>query len=177
MPAPLPSVTQILRPWLDFGPVNADVLAAAAERGTAVHRAIAGIALKLWTEPDPDIQGYVDSYLSWFPAVAEVVSVERRIVHPLGFTGQPDLVCRMDGDKGLAVVDFKTSVAPARWWRLQLAAYRELAELNLPGPMRTLAVRLKRDGAAPQVQEFTQTSRHDYSVFLNALAVWRFMNP
>jgi hypothetical protein len=59
-------VTEILSPYNDFSHVPADVLEAAAARGTEVHLFCAAYAQGIWSAPPAEIAGYCDSFRAWF---------------------------------------------------------------------------------------------------------------
>lgn len=177
----LPSVTTILSPWSDFSRVPDGVLAHAAERGTLVHRACACRLTGVWSPPvTPECAGYVLSFESWLPTVEDVdVSlVEAELVETqLGYLGHPDAVVRLKGDSKWTVIDLKTPAAQSPSWRLQLAAYKRLVEENTDRMVgRVLTLRLKKDAGRPIINESTATARQDFSVFLNALACWKYFN-
>lgn len=172
-----PSVTTILAPWSDFSGIRPEVLQAAAERGSKVHRACAAIASGLWAPQMPDeVSGYIESFKSWFhTAVEEVISVEPSFSHPLyGYMGHPDMLARLKGDTGLTLVDYKTPLAQAKSWRLQLAAYAELAEANGQNIQRVIALRLRKTGTLPVVDEYTGTLASNLATFLACLQAWRY---
>lgn len=174
----LPSVTRILSPWSDFSRVPDDVLAQAAERGTLVHRACACRLTGVWSPPvTPEIAGYIASFELWAPIVADVVLCEDELIDESeGYQGHPDLICRLQGDNVLSVIDFKTPLARAKAWRPQLAAYQSLAKKRGLDVRRLLSVRLKKNAGRPIVNESTATAAHDFAVFRNALACWKYFN-
>ena len=72
----LPRVTAILSPYSDFSKVPPDTLAAAGERGTAVHKFCEAYALGFYYPLIPELAGYGESFKSWFKAyVVEVLAV------------------------------------------------------------------------------------------------------
>lgn len=175
-----PSVTQVLQPYADFGQIPEAVLAHAAERGQTVHRACAAVARGQWVPPLGDeIDGYVASFRAWFGlAVVEVVAVEERLYnHVLGYCGQPDIICRLKGDREglLTLIDLKTPTTEGRLWAMQLAAYRELAEHNGITVDRVVILRLKPDGGRPILTEYTSNNLIARAAWLNALNVWRYL--
>ncbi|UJX41733.1 PD-(D/E)XK nuclease family protein [Desulfovibrio sp. JY] len=174
----LPSVTRILSPWADFSRVPDDVLAHAAERGTLVHRACACRLTGVWSPPvSPEVAGYVLSFEQWAPIVTDVILCEEELVdEAAGYQGHPDLICRLQGDNFLSVIDFKTPLARAKAWRPQLAAYQALARKRGLDVRRLMSVRLKKSAGRPIVNESTATAAHDLAVFRNALACWQYFN-
>ena len=172
-----PSVTTVLDSWADLSGIPAGTLRAAAERGSAVHRACGALASGLWAPPLPEeYAGYVQSFSRWFEAaVKEVILVEPAFVHPVyGYCGHPDMIVRLKGDSCLTLVDEKTPLSPAKTWRPQLAAYVELSEVNGYPIGRSLAARLRKSGAPALVNEYTGTLAGDLSVFLSCLTAWKY---
>lgn len=170
-----PSVTHVLSPYNDFSRIPDSVLKKASEKGTRIHAACAAHALCLPVPdlPDDDL-GYYESFEDWFEAsVAEVISVEQEYIdEKLGFMGHPDLVCRIKRCSFAVhtVVDYKTPATVSPSWRLQLAAYS-----HLTNAARCFSLRLNKDGKRAIVNEVKNWQR-DFSVFLNALSVWRYFN-
>ena len=174
--SPMPTVTQILAPWSNFGAVPPDVLARAADRGTRVHAACLAEVTGLWVPPDPEVAPYLDSFRVWLPNV-EVIKAEFELHDAeLGFIGHPDLLVRFKGDKGLAIIDLKTPVAYSSMWRPQLAAYNHLAWQNSLPVRRTGTLRLKKDGKPPIFNESTATYGHDLAGFMSARDAWKYFN-
>jgi hypothetical protein len=173
-----PSVTQVLSPWVDYSRVPPELLEAAGKRGRLVHRCCAAHLMNLWTAVPDGLEGYFRSFLAFSREhIAEVVLVEAALDHPtLLYQGHPDLFCRLKGDRGLAVVDWKTPLAYSQAWRLQLAGYRELGRYHGHDIVRNLSIRLKADGRIPLVNDSTETHHQDFAVFMNALSVWRFFH-
>jgi hypothetical protein len=128
-----PSVTQVLSIYQDFSNIPPATLDYATERGVAVHKACAAIALGLWT---PGLrlewQAYVNSFARWFDQmVSEVVLVETRLTdRHFGYTGTPDFIFKIKNNVHLSVVDLKTPTARYKTWAGQLAAYLRLAQAN-----------------------------------------------
>ena len=172
----LPSVTECLKPFMDFSKVPLDVLAAAAARGTEVHSICACIAKKLWVFNIPEFcTGYVNSFRGWLDSmVEEVVLAEERLYdRSLGFHGMPDLICRIKGDPGLTLVDLKTGKVVQSSWEVQIAAYRHLA-IKAGYPVhRILSLRLSADGKPPIINESTKGMDQLFNVFVSALNCYR----
>jgi hypothetical protein len=170
-------VTQVISRWQNFQFVKPDVLQAAADRGAAVHRHCAALLSGLWLPAPPaEIAGYLESFEAWRQiAVIEVLATEISLVENiLGFQGHPDLICRLrNGD--VAVVDFKTPVSVNRAWRLQLAAYYRLAEVNGYEVTTAFSLRLSPKGGSAKAAVVAQPQK-DLAVFLAALAVHNFFH-
>ena len=173
----IPSVTEVLSPWSDFSKVRPDVLEAAAERGSMVHRACGAIAKGVWAPPVPEeYAGYVQSFSIWLRmAVEDVILVEPELVHPVyGYCGHPDLIVRIKGDEGFTLPDLKTPVATSPTWPPQLAGYKELAEANGYPIQRILSVRLRKSGTMPVIDEYTGSLNSALAVFLSCLTAWKY---
>ena len=178
----LPSVTQIIsqvgRYWLNFDNVPPDKLEFACQRGSDFHRLAALHAQNLWIDEIPDsCVGFFHSFTAWFNEfVEEVVAVEQALVHPtLHYQGTPDAIVRIKGDTGLTLIDWKTPLPLSKSWRLQLAAYREVAEkveqLYIP---RVASLQPHPDGGRAKFQGYTKSLTPDFAVFLSGLNWWNF---
>lgn len=172
-----PSVTTVLGPWQDFSQVPPDVMQEAQDRGIMAHNLFASYALGLWIPSIPEnCAGYFDSFRRWFDGtVEEVVAVEERIVHPVyHFTGQLDLLCLIRGDAGLMLLDNKTPLTLYPSWRVQVAAYKKLADQKYPNITRTGSLRLSREGKRAKLEEYSGTVERDFSIFLNCLSAFNY---
>ena len=176
----LPSVTQVIG-FVNsqaFANIPEDVLAIACARGTEFHRLVAMHVQNLWIDEIPEnCAGFFRSFVGWYANfVEEVVGVELTFTHPtLGFTGTPDAIVRIKGDKGLTLIDWKTPAALSKSWRLQLAAYKNLADTNI-GPQvdRVASLQPRRDGGRAKFTGYTKSLTPDYAIFLSALNVFKF---
>ncbi len=142
----LPSVTQIIKPYIDtrwFTQAHAD-------RGTEVHNWASCYLRSLPYPIDQRLKGYCDSASRWIDKyVDEILFVEQRMRDDdLGFCGQQDLGCTIKGDPDtMVMVDWKTAQATAKWWALQDAGYRVLAGWHDDQTKhRGLTIRLRADG-------------------------------
>jgi hypothetical protein len=165
--------------WLNFSAINPEVLEKACTRGSDFHRLAALHAKKLWiNEISDSCVGFFKSFREWFEAmVEEVVLVEEILVHPvLNYKGTPDTIVRMKGDVGLTLLDWKTPRALSKSWRLQLAAYCELAWVNDYLVKRVASLQPHPDGGPALFQEYTKFLTPDFAVFLSGLNWWRFFN-
>ncbi len=172
-----PSVTRVISPWQDFSMIREDVLEAACARGSKVHQICGALALGLWIPVIPaELQGYVDSFMGWFSdAVQRVHLAERELVDAQsGYRGHPDLIVTMRGDAAMTLIDLKTPATCQLAWRVQLAAYRNLATINGYPVARVFSLRLRKGGESPLINEYSSTFSHDFAVFLNCLAAWKF---
>lgn len=150
----VPSVTQIMRPLTDaaYRSIAPDVLANAAEFGTAVHA-----ATEYWDEGEldesvlePDWVPYLEAYKLWQRHTRpSVLQIEDRLACAK-FAGTIDRIVRFDADQDetLWVVDLKTTSVLHPHVGVQLAAYVALASKMYPGhKWRRAALQLKGDGS------------------------------
>jgi len=180
----LPSTTQIIstvgKHWLNFDAVPPDKLEAACLRGSEFHRLAALYVQRLWIDEIPDsCAGFLESFTRWFHDFAddEVVLVEQTLVHPtLKFTGTPDAILRIKGDQGFTLMDWKTPRALSKSWCLQLAAYRELAQVNGYPVERVASLQPHPDGGRAKFTGYTKTLVADFAVFWSMLNIWRYFN-
>jgi hypothetical protein len=172
----LPSVTQVIAPFTDYSRIPPHILAQASERGSRVHGICAARVQGLWHPPvGDDLAGYIRSFDAWALVVADLVLAEAELVDAaLGYAGHPDLILRVHGDEGLSLVDLKTPVALHWVWRAQLAAYRNLAEVNGHQISRVFSLRLAKDGGQAKLDEYTGTTRADFAGFIAALNAYRY---
>ena len=179
-----PRVTQILAATgltVDFSTIDQLVLAAAQERGSAVHEAILSEHYGFDFDLAPEWAPYMDAYrkfaaeTSHVPLVSEYEVVSRRwkVIGHLDRMGLLTLE-RFTGHRVL--IDFKTG--GAQGVEVQLAAYVSLYnEMHPKEPVtRAAAVALRRDGTyrihavdvkAPMAHGFTPTQ-----VWHAAVTLW-----
>lgn len=147
----LPSVTQILSTvglGQDLSRIDADVLEAARERGSAVHAAIEADHYGYAYELDPELKPYLDAYHLFVeqtghePIVSEYELVDRewRVVGHPDREGWHQRTTR-------ALYDFKSGGAQGAEY--QLAAYRFIRNRLRPKEpiATTFTVQLRRDGS------------------------------
>lgn len=177
---PLISVTQVISPWNNFSGIPQETLEFASARGTRVHQLCADYAESggLWAPGKIPLEcrPYFESFKIWFDSVVEeVVAVEKEFIdETYQFVGHIDIICRIKGDRGLVVCDYKSPQTHKKIWRLQLAAYTHLAKQEYPNINRCFSLMLSASGKAPKVNEYLESHR-DMAVFLSALQVQRFM--
>lgn len=169
------SVTTALAPFSSFDGIDPDVLAAAARRGTRIHKACELFAHNIPTLAlEEQDAGYFTSFRSWFSLyVKRVVATEKLLTdEALGYHGHVDLIAElMDGRK--VVVDYKTPATESSTWRAQLAAYRRLATGWLGYAPDAMALRLMKSGAPAKAITY-QYSDRDFAAFLSALNAYRY---
>lgn len=175
-PTGLPSVTEIIRPYIDtewFTPEH-------TERGSAVHAAAAAHIQGLYVIPiKAEWQGYFDSFRRWVDMVRpEPVLIEERLVdRTLGDCGKPDLIAKLPGQELPDLIDWKTSQAEAPWWRLQACRYRELAWVDRGITTgRGYSVRLKKDGSGALLpkRDYPATDTYARNIYMGLLNAHKF---
>jgi hypothetical protein len=173
-----PSVTRIIDPWVDLSKIPPDTLQAAADRGTAVHDLCLNFYAKgFFTFAPKPLEGYYHSFIAWFDLmVKEVVLVEQRLTDSdLMYSGQIDLLARSKDKGDLILVDLKTPLTKSKSWRLQLAAYSRLCEVNSYVPDRIGSLQLSPDGKMAKM-EWYKESAMDLNYFVQALGLYRFFH-
>lgn len=139
----VPSVTQILKPIVDFSDIEPAVLAAAAERGHRVHLA---------TELDDrgtldessvadDIRPYLQAWRDFKrESGAVMLEIERRVFHPeLRYAGTLDRVLSLNGREFVADIKSSSQVhravgaQTAGYWKAYGAAQCGRAFIHLTG--------------------------------------------
>ena len=170
-----PSVTEVMRPFIDFSMIPDDVLEYASERGSAVHQICASIAQGLWvTNILEEYSGYIKSFHLWFDSqVQSVIQVEQRLYdNDFGFNGKPDFIGILKSNE-IVLIDWKTPVALQKTWQAQLAAYQHLARKNGFAIQSAGSLRLNPDGKVPKMKWYENSVR-DFNAFLNALNAFNF---
>lgn len=182
----LPSVTQV-GDWMDaYAGVSADVLAAAADRGRAVH-----LACEL--DDDDELGAMPDSIIPYVDAWrrlkretgAVIYAIEEPVADPVfGYAGRLDRVMAMPLLKrwkaaDLAVVDLKATAAVPPSAGPQTAAYLAAWNVHARPDMpsmgkcnRRFVAHLRADGTYRLIE---QTDATDRAVFLAGLTLygWR----
>lgn len=180
---PVPHVTGILAPLIDFSMIDPVVLERARELGQRTHKLIelecktaGGIDI---TKLDPFWQPYLTAFRAFVAETGfKLQHSERPVFHKVyGYAGTLDLEGELFSDD--AIIDVKKSFAGGAVIGLQVAAYREARNAERPGEgvrrkiKRCFALRLK-PGSTPayQLREFTDEA--DFGVFLGLLKVQRW---
>ena len=162
----VPSVTQILKPVVDFSFVPHEVLANASKFGTAVHLATELDDLRELDESSLDER--IVPYLSAWRTFSKNNNVswhgiEQRIYNDqFKYCGTIDRVGKVNGKQ--SVVDLKTSAGLYPSYALQTAAYQRAVN---PAFDR-LVVQLKADGTY-QIKKYESPT--DWAVFCSLLTL------
>lgn len=179
IPAGYLRVTDVLKPFSTLHLLDKQMVDRAADRGTRAHKFCELYALNLLVmEPDEDCKFYVEGFIKWFDImVSEVVMSEKRInSEKYKLSGAFDFLVRINGDKGLTLMDLKTPQSKSISWQLQTAAYRMLIqdELCVEVERRAVLMLPKEQGYASFL-EYTD-HQEDERKYLNALELYRFFN-
>jgi hypothetical protein len=163
-------VTNVLYPFSGLDKVPAAVVQKAADRGTKVHKICEGIISGLGEfEIDDDTKGCVESFKLWWAEGHHVIEMEKRFYDDeRQLTGQCDLIIKTD--KGLCIVDLKTSYKLSKTWRAQGSAYAMLARQAGYDIQNIMFIHLNRLGKYPDIYEYPV----DDSFFLAILRVFNY---
>lgn len=175
----LPSVTQILGRCFDFSMVNAEVLAAKAALGTAVH-----IACELDDADDlleesvhASVRPYLDAYRLFKQQKRTHVIATEQVVHNriYGYAGKFDLLTEFDDGRWL--IDWKTPLHISPAVGLQTAAYVAAlpGELGAGKGIKRAALQLKANGKY-QLHPFADPNDHTVFVAFATAFNWELRN-
>ncbi len=127
------------------------------------------------------LSGYYDSYLKWKKNILQdkvVISKEPALKsEELGLIGHPDLILAdKDNLNNLTLIDYKTSKAKQKWWRLQLAAYKMMVDASdeVPGDVIEYGSLRIRDGKKTLYNSYNGSYRKDLETFMEALRISEF---
>jgi hypothetical protein len=179
----IPSVTQVVDSFVNFGFVPRDVLERARVRGTLVHQMTARWDTNPWPSDHhleretiaAGLMGYLDAWKAVKrDYVLDIQEVEQRVYHRKHrFAGTFDRTSYLFGKPELAVIDIKSGeLMPEYAW--QTAAYMAAANDGRSGNkvQRRFVIQLMDNGKY-RVEEHKDAA--DWDAFLGALAVmnWR----
>lgn len=177
----IPSVTEVIGfgNAAAFAHIPAARLEAAQDHGLDFHSLAAAYAQSLWLPEVPeDCQEEFESFTAWYDhvVVPPPVLVEKQLVHPVwNYSGRPDWIGVLRGHPGLTLLDWKPYGAISPAWRLQVAAYRELARAN-GYPVERVGVVQRQKGKRARFKDLSDTLANDFAVFTCGLTWWRFFN-
>jgi len=174
-----PSVTQVISRLSSFGMVPPDVLAAAQERGTAVHT-----LTQYNDEDDLDMASVDPAYSLYLSAWIKFCTqhrtdwrgIEYQSYSPrFGYAGTMDRYGHLNGQP--YVIDIKTGAQSHKVWGMQTAAYRQLLAENIGHEWmlaRRATVQLRHDGAYKLI---AWDDPSDWSAFLALITLTNWSNP
>lgn len=167
-------VSDILRPFTDYGHIDPFVLSNKARIGTATHEAIEDDIKGNFPCPGLDCMGYFNSYEVWKKHLVPVFlrSEERYFDDELMITGQIDAVVSLGSEKQKGcLVDFKTSAIESKEvWPMQAHLYAALLCKNgIQINEKMLFIKLHKNGIMPEVFIYKWNS-NTYAKCLEAVA-------
>lgn len=153
-------VSDILRPFNNFGHIDPSVLENKARIGTSAHQAIADDIAGEFPCPDKDSMGYFKSYEMWRDKVHPTfLQSEKRYFDGYRMiTGQIDALITFSEINFFPVlVDFKTSsVESKEVWPMQAHLYALLLATNqIQVSPKYLFIKLDKHGSLPAVYEYS----------------------
>ena len=173
-------VSDVLKPFTNFGHIDPAVLNAKAELGTKVHQIIADDISGTFSYAEDKCLPYLRSYEKWRSALQPVFvkSEERFFCDDRRITGQID--CVVDIGKKKMLVDFKTSVSESPTWIMQAHLYHYLCKVNgieLDNTM--LFIKLDKYGNDPQVFQYKYDEKIEKKCTKACLDYWlsKIINP
>jgi len=201
-----PSVTTVLNAypkgayfdqWLrDTGNNSHKILKDAGVQGTNVHNAIdnflKGSRLELITEAGQELftlkeWKMINCFMAFFGLIDPDDFLSESIVFDkeLRLGGTMDLVCTIDGERWL--IDYKTSNALHKTYKMQLALYKQMYE-NMTGETidrygvlwlnaNTRTEKPPLQGKGWQIKEYTKDFNYDFKLFTHTRAIWDEENP
>lgn len=163
-------VTSILYPFSGLKDIDPEIVQKAADRGTKVHKICEGI-IDGFGEfgVDEDTKYLVESFKQWWGEGHKVIEMEKRFWDDdKRITGQCDLI--LETERGLCIVDLKTSYRQSKTWPVQGSAYAMLARKAGYDIKYILFIHLNRQGRYPKVYEYPV----DETFFLEVLKVYDY---
>lgn len=146
-------VSDVIRPFSNFGHIDRAVLENKARIGTEVHEAIASDISGEFPVVGKDGEGYFNSYLKWKETINPVFSKseQRYFCDTLMITGQIDSLVFLPGEELPILLDFKTSANESpTTWPMQAHLYSYLLHVNeVPAALRFLFLKLDKYGNLP----------------------------
>ena len=163
----IPSVTQIMKPLSnnEYEGISGKTLEVAATKGSAVHGAIENWIKFGIIDIEPEFQGYMDGFLSWWDTYKpEVIASEMKTYHKLmWYGGTVDLLCKIGRD--VCLVDYKTTYRLfQKNCAVQLEAYSQsLLSHGIEVDMKYI-IHLKKEGKW-EFKPFLQNDLKSWKVF------------
>ncbi len=178
----LPSVSEVIRPLIDYSMVPEERLEFARDRGTAVHLACHLDDLAQLDESSVDEEHVLPRLMAWRKFKVDhdveiVISEEPMYYSALGYAGTPDKYVRLlSAERGrtrrtTAVIDLKTVAQMKPVIGVQLSGYRLLLEAHACVKVDLmLGVQLRSDGTYR-----THTYGSEVPTFMSLLTLlnWR----
>lgn len=164
-------VTEVLYPYSGLHHIDKQVLEKAATRGTKVHKICEGIVKGLgnWSKEDPEVAGYIHSFMQWYNDSIEIIELERRFYcDDYLISGQVDMIANINGI--LTIIDIKTPQKPSKTWMLQGSAYCYLARKAGCDIKSMQFLQLNKHGMKPRIYEY----KEDFELFKKCLDIYNY---
>jgi hypothetical protein len=168
----LPSVTNILKPWIDTRWFTEE----SCIRGDYAHDCVSSyLTGQMMFTSRPEYDVYFKSFKKFEPRIKKVLLVEKRLAdYDLGFCGQMDLVF-VDEDEVVTLCDWKTSKAVMKYYQLQLGGYSILLKSQTKFvPKKLMIVRL-RDEEVKKPLISVYSVEESERLFLNQLELFNLL--
>lgn len=160
-------VTDVLYPLTGLNKVDPNILKNAADRGTKVHEICDALLNDLGIyELDNKLQGYIESFATWYPSKKFIDKPARFYCDKYMITGECDAI--YEGEEGLVLVDIKTPVNESKTWKVQGSAYSYLAKINGYDIKKIEFVKLSKEGKPPTIYQYEE----DFPLFLKCLDIY-----
>lgn len=171
-------VSDVLRPFTDFGHIDAHVLERKARIGTSAHEAIADEIAGNFPTPMREAEGYFDSFLEWcYKAQPDFVSSEERLFcDEKMITGQLDALIRSPDYHLPILIDFKTSVQESPTWVMQAHLYAYLVEKTRGIEPIYWFIKLDKKGKFPKVFEYKWNPEMEFKCMAAIDDFWKSEN-
>lgn len=178
----IPSVTQVISPYVDYSKVPPHLLNYASERGTMFHSYAKLYAEGKWVVPRQDLKLRFLSFRKWFDEnVVGVLCVEQELKCTCyDYIGHVDLIALLKWDRSCTLLDYKTPVQAKKSWEAQVAGgYWHLVKKHLElreTIHRCGAIMIDPKGGPAKMIEYSGSTQRAFAGYLNALMAWRYFN-
>lgn len=179
-----PRVSEILAPYTNIAlsQIPKDVLENAAKRGTAIHSLCTAYARgdfipKIEEEYEP----YFNSFVEWYDENVEglIKSEDRLYDDELRYCGKFDLLVQLyNNPNEVVLIDIKTSTKIYESHVVQLAAYKNLVNLQGPASVRGIVFRgillqLGKKGKPAKEHSYSNLKPY-FNKFLHAISLYNY---
>lgn len=173
-------VSDILKPFVNFGDIPEEVLHSKAALGTRVHDAIHQEINGEFPVMAGKEGGYFKSFEKWRKALNPLFleSEVRYYCDTKMITGCIDALIKLEGEEKAILIDFKTSAQESPiTWPMQAHLYHYLiAGAHKPIAPRFLFIKLDRYGNLPKVFEYKLDSNLEKKCFQAIDDFWKHKN-
>lgn len=172
-------ITEVLKPFTGIEFVDEKILKFAADRGSYIHGIIEGILkgfdFQIYEE---ETSNYIQSFNEFWQGYqhnfkdGEFILENRLYCKENLITGQPDLM--VVNKNRTYIVDWKTSSKHYKYWHLQGAAYRYLAEKNgYKNVDNVLFVKLNKTGKKASLYK-EENHEYNLNIFMKCLDLYKY---